>query len=44
MLRPSTAWKHTDQPANNRVFQARYSNAIDPLFNAVAEAQKKLKP
>ena len=24
--------------------QARYSNAIDPLFNAVAEAQKKLKP
>ena len=35
---------HWDQPANNRVFQARYSNAIDPLFNAVAEAQKKLKP
>lgn len=32
---------HWDQPANNRVFQARYSNAIDPLFNAVAEAQKK---
>ena len=35
---------HWDQPANNRVFQVRYSNAIDPLFNAVAEAQKKLKP